>query len=121
MKNTLGYAYLPDNVTIRKDTKNIVILEEDIEMAIIQDYVKIKQPEENCDNDNRYGLFNNPNTATDKNQNYVEKYKFQDFDFPIFGVTILGNSHGFDPKGTTSGYILWINGRFLFFIIYFIN
>jgi glyoxylase-like metal-dependent hydrolase (beta-lactamase superfamily II) len=26
------------------------------------------------------------------------------------GVTILGCSHGFDPKGSVSGYILWING-----------
>jgi ribonuclease BN (tRNA processing enzyme) len=26
-------------------------------------------------------------------------------------VTILGCSHGFDPKGSTSGYIIWVNGR----------
>lgn len=30
---------------------------------------------------------------------------------PHFGVTILGNSHGFDCKGSTSGYIMWINQR----------
>jgi len=30
---------------------------------------------------------------------------------PSFGVTILGNSHGFDKAGSTSGYVLWINGR----------
>ena len=30
---------------------------------------------------------------------------------PSFGVTVLGNSHGFDKNGTTSGYVLWINGR----------
>jgi len=30
---------------------------------------------------------------------------------PDFGVTILGSSHGFDCKGSTSGYILWINQR----------
>lgn len=30
---------------------------------------------------------------------------------PSFGVTVLGNSHGFDKKGSTSGYVLWINGR----------
>ena len=30
---------------------------------------------------------------------------------PSFGVTILGNSHGFDCNGSTSGYILWVNGR----------
>ena len=30
---------------------------------------------------------------------------------PLFGVTVLGNSHGFDPKGSTTGYILWVNRR----------
>lgn len=29
---------------------------------------------------------------------------------PDFGVTTLGASHGFDPKGKTSGFIFWING-----------
>jgi Metallo-beta-lactamase superfamily len=30
---------------------------------------------------------------------------------PSFGVTVLGNSHGFDKNGNTSGYVLWVNGR----------
>ncbi|TMW67334.1 hypothetical protein Poli38472_012450 [Pythium oligandrum] len=30
---------------------------------------------------------------------------------PAFGVTVLGSSHGFDPHGKTSGYVLWINHR----------
>lgn len=30
---------------------------------------------------------------------------------PDFGVTILGSSHGFDPNGSTSGFIVWIFGR----------
>jgi len=30
---------------------------------------------------------------------------------PAFGITILGCSHGFDPSGSTSGYIIWSNGR----------
>lgn len=29
---------------------------------------------------------------------------------PSFGITTLGSSHGFDPKGKTSGFIFWING-----------
>ena len=33
------------------------------------------------------------------------------FQPPSFGVTVLGNSHGFDKSGSTSGYVLWINGR----------
>lgn len=30
---------------------------------------------------------------------------------PSFGVTVLGNSHGFDKGGSVSGYVLWVNGR----------
>lgn len=38
--------------------------------------------------------------------------KIQDaFYPPSFGVTVLGSSHGFDPHGKTSGYVLWINHR----------
>lgn len=33
------------------------------------------------------------------------------FEPPLFGVTVLGSSHGFDPKGKTSGYVLWMNRR----------
>jgi len=28
---------------------------------------------------------------------------------PIFGITVLGSSHGFDPKASTTGFVLWIN------------
>ena len=30
---------------------------------------------------------------------------------PLFGVTCLGPSHGFDPTENTSGYIVWLNHR----------
>ena len=30
---------------------------------------------------------------------------------PEFGVTTLGNSHGFDNGGTTSGFIVWLEGK----------
>ena len=33
------------------------------------------------------------------------------FEPPLFGVTVLGSSHGFDPSGRTSGYVLWLNKR----------
>ena len=33
------------------------------------------------------------------------------FEPPLFGVTVLGSSHGFDPMGSTSGYVLWLNKR----------
>ncbi len=28
---------------------------------------------------------------------------------PLFGITCLGPSHGFDPKENTSGYVIWLN------------
>lgn len=30
---------------------------------------------------------------------------------PKLGVTVLGSSHGFDPKQNTSGFVLWIHGK----------
>ncbi len=33
------------------------------------------------------------------------------FSPPSFGVTVLGASHGFDPCGKTTGFLLWIGGR----------
>ena len=33
------------------------------------------------------------------------------FEPPMFGVTILGSSHGFDPKRPTTGFVLWMNRR----------
>lgn len=35
----------------------------------------------------------------------------QSFEPPLFGVTCLGASHGFDSKEPTSGFILWVNHR----------
>jgi CRP-like cAMP-binding protein/phosphoribosyl 1,2-cyclic phosphodiesterase len=35
------------------------------------------------------------------------------FSSPAFGVTILGASHGFDPSGKTTGFLLWMGGRAL--------
>jgi CRP-like cAMP-binding protein/phosphoribosyl 1,2-cyclic phosphodiesterase len=33
------------------------------------------------------------------------------FDPPAFGLSVLGASHGFDPAGKTTGFILWIGHR----------
>jgi CRP-like cAMP-binding protein/phosphoribosyl 1,2-cyclic phosphodiesterase len=33
------------------------------------------------------------------------------FSPPMFGFTVLGNSHGFDCKGSTSGFIIWLNKK----------
>eukprot|EP00163_Fabomonas_tropica_P030547 TRINITY_DN6962_c0_g1_i1.p1 TRINITY_DN6962_c0_g1~~TRINITY_DN6962_c0_g1_i1.p1 ORF type:complete len:741 (-),score=155.70 TRINITY_DN6962_c0_g1_i1:8-2230(-) len=31
------------------------------------------------------------------------------FSPPLFGVTMLGSSHGFDPDGSTTGMVVWVN------------
>lgn len=41
----------------------------------------------------------------------VEKSITQTFMPPTFGITFLGVSHGFDVKGNTTGFIIWINGQ----------
>jgi CRP-like cAMP-binding protein/phosphoribosyl 1,2-cyclic phosphodiesterase len=33
------------------------------------------------------------------------------FEPPLFGITVIGSGHGFDPKEMTSGFILWVNKR----------
>lgn len=33
------------------------------------------------------------------------------FEPPAFGLTVLGASHGFDPNGKTTGFLLWIGHR----------
>lgn len=37
--------------------------------------------------------------------------EWEAFTPPSFGVTVLGASHGFDPFGKTTGFLLWIGGR----------
>lgn len=36
---------------------------------------------------------------------------YSEFEPPLFGVTVLGASHGFDPAESTSGYVVWVNRR----------
>lgn len=33
------------------------------------------------------------------------------FNPPAFGISVLGSSHGFDPHGRTTGFVLWIGHR----------
>lgn len=40
----------------------------------------------------------------------LDRRKFM-FKPPVFGVTVLGSGHGFDSKGKTTGFILWVNRR----------
>ncbi|HNW35024.1 MAG TPA: cAMP/cGMP-dependent 3',5'-cyclic-AMP/GMP phosphodiesterase [Candidatus Ozemobacteraceae bacterium] len=43
------------------------------------------------------------------NREFPERKK--PFSPPLFGITVIGSGHGFDPKEMTSGFIVWVNRR----------
>jgi Metallo-beta-lactamase superfamily len=64
--------------------------------------------------DDEYSEFDDIDEGGDrsiKSHEYFRKVTLPTFHPPSFGVTVLGNSHGFDKNGSVSGYVLWINGR----------
>ena len=105
-----GIAEINENVKIEKYGSFLSIFEDGKLQAKIKDRVKIVVSDEN-EHYNDFGIFINPNIIQSKELQYKEDYKPSEFIPPSFGVTVLGCSHGFDPKGSTSGYIMWINGR----------
>eukprot|EP01006_Ploeotia_vitrea_P034141 TRINITY_DN65715_c3_g15_i1.p1 TRINITY_DN65715_c3_g15~~TRINITY_DN65715_c3_g15_i1.p1 ORF type:complete len:944 (+),score=511.27 TRINITY_DN65715_c3_g15_i1:53-2884(+) len=44
-------------------------------------------------------------------QSQAEEEETAVFSPPQFGITMLGNSHGFDAGGTTTGFVVWMNRR----------
>lgn len=86
----------------------------------------VRVPDELCVHgfiaaDNLHGKEAGPSTAN-TNDDHVDREiitpnedpqgaSIPSFYPPSFGVTVLGNSHGFDKNGSTSGYVLWVNGR----------
>jgi len=113
---------LPEGITIRKDEKCFVIVDHDTEIAQIKDRVRLHIHDEEIEDYSnwKFNLVMNTNISMvpiekTKFALYKESFKPNQFTPPIFGVTVLGSSHGFDPKGNTSGYIVWINGRLFFF------
>lgn len=63
----------------------------------------IKDPDKNIVN-LPYRYLNNNVLVEEKKNNLTH------FSPPKFGFTCLGSSNGFDPAGSTSGFILWLNG-----------
>jgi len=132
-------AELENVIKIKKFEHSFVIFENDKEIATIADEMDLSLP---CElltklptNSASSTLFSKKSPDDKKVKGPVdnkrgsfmeflsgdEDFVGQKFTPPEFGVTVLGCSHGFDPKGSTSGYVFWINGRFLFeFFIFFI-
>ena len=95
MDDLIGFIILEDGIkTSFKDIditldmgKNIITLDEDEKIEIPWDLDYNINENKNAD-EGRTGVFLPP----------------------TFGITTLGSSHGFDPKGKTSGFIFWVNG-----------
>lgn len=101
-----GIAQLENGVAVRQEPEFFTIIQDGLEIARIRDEVEIQvDPEfEEYDSNNFVPIDYFRNITSDKQ-------KAKPFEPPLFGITVLGASHGFDPHGSTSGYIIWINGR----------
>ncbi len=69
-----------------------------------------------CDDDNDYDVFyeNEKIAHVPGKIDYKPTYKIgerlpEPYTPPLFGITCLGPSHGFDPEENTSGFIIWLN------------
>lgn len=111
-------------IIIQKNEQSYQIFENDIEIASFKDEVDIDLPESlmiKLPNQSPNTLFEKKIEKSKLNSSYrssfmeflIEEEDFvkTSFEPPEFGVTVLGCSHGFDPKGSTSGFVFWINGK----------
>ena len=114
-----GFAYIADGLAIKKSIDEFLILENNEEIASIPDKVSLGSVDMSSGEvyTSKGGLFSKldyePSSNATKNV-FNEDISVFNFNPPIFGVTVLGASHGFDPKGSVSGYIIWINGRLIY-------
>lgn len=82
----------PVKVTIQKTETEFIVSEGGAELGRINDNLKLNQ--------------NNFYVVETLGQESFELFKP-----PMFGFTALGNSHGFDMCGSTTGFIIWINQK----------
>ena len=83
------------NITIKLIKKEFLIYQNKILISRFRDELKV-----NKENFFAYKQLPSMNTLQRSH-----------FEPPIFGITTLGNSHGFDTHGSTSGFIIWVNKR----------
>lgn len=77
---------------------------------------KIKGITIKCDNSKMFQIFEKDKLIAEvpREIEYKATYKIgerlaEPYHPPLFGVTCLGPSHGFDPTENTSGFIIWLN------------
>ncbi len=81
---------------------------ENIQILIDEDQFIVKEDNEEIARVSRYVQL--PVNYLQRNVMQLRKNQ-KPFDPPVFGVTILGSGHGFDPSHRTSGFVLWVNKR----------
>lgn len=113
--NALGECRLDNGVVIKDEAFGFTVLQDDMIIAAISD-----DEASSC-----YFPGTDPTTAVARTppnfgcideqemgtQEPVRQPSSESFTIPRFGMTILGNSHGFDALGSTSGFVIWINGQ----------
>lgn len=104
------------------DEKNMVKFCKDVEIEGKKKKVEIKVVKKNYsflvyENNKYIATFEDDIKLNRKSFFVFQSFPFdiklekKEFDPPVFGFTMLGCSHGFDAKGSTSGFILWINKK----------
>ncbi len=80
--------------------------------------VKIKNTIIRIDSDNNFTVSGNDGIIANipGDIQYIPKYDIgqrlpEPYMPPLFGITCLGPSHGFDPEQNTSGFIIWLNHK----------
>lgn len=79
-------------VTVQRTDSEVVVLEDGAEIGRVSDALKLNQ--------NNFFVLET-----------IGQEEFNLFRPPLFGFTVLGNSHGFDMCGSTTGFIIWINKK----------
>ncbi len=59
--------------------------------------------------DSKNGTVSVPSRVEYKPKYFIGDRLVEPYHPPLFGITCLGPSHGFDPRENTSGYIFWLN------------
>jgi hypothetical protein len=122
-------AHVSEEVQIHRKSGLFQIYDHGMMIAEIKDFVEINLPKElllSRENIHNAALYTSNGLQSEgpidprasQRKSFQELFlqesdisMEQKFEPPAFGVTVLGGSHGFDPKGSTSGYLLWIDGR----------
>lgn len=114
----LGVAKINDKVKITKRDKLFVFNDGEKEIAKVSDTVSLNLNPEISEytllkatsftRTDSIEFSKTPKLSTFGTLGEISTHQFKP---PKFGITVLGNSHGFDPKGSTSGYIIWVDGR----------